>query len=259
MNLWFLIYIAVLLLVSTIAVMNWKSRYQATRKYITLKNKHQQVLDKFKATNKKINSHNKQFKKTNDEVKKLHKNAVKMQQKVKVAAQLNQNLNSKNQNITQKLTRLYVAKQSEISKLETKLAVLKMQLDLPATSIDQIEVLKFTVDRLDNILKEENETTDQRLLKLENRLLELDPPVIFSSEDCEQFEQLLEDDLTQINGISSKIATQLKEYGVFTYHQLASLSEDQIGEVCELLGESGEQLITEKWIEQARKRSNRQH
>lgn len=58
------------------------------------------------------------------------------------------------------------------------------------------------------------------------------------------------DDLTALKGIARMLEQRLHEFGVYTYAQIASWSEDQIKEFSARLAFK-DRILRERWVEQA--------
>jgi len=73
-------------------------------------------------------------------LKTLQSEVLKMEYKTVVATSLNKKLVAQNEEISKKITQLYSKKQDQIKELESELEVLKLHLDLPSTSTDQMQM-----------------------------------------------------------------------------------------------------------------------
>lgn len=180
-------------------------------------------------------------------VKELKTNVFKITHRYELAQQYTQKLKNQNTEISKKITQLFKLKQNQIVQLEDELKVLKSQSFVASTSTEQVEVLKDTVTRLESILIEEADDTDKHLTVLENRLLRYEPII-----DVLPDQKYYEDDLTKIVGIGPKLANILREYGVISFRQLAKMTENEISDVGKMLGEFGDRIIRDRWVEQAK-------
>jgi len=251
--------IVLLIIASSLAAYALKQKYKVKNQFLSLRDKHQKITSQYEISNLRSDVDKERYNLASKKAVSLEKKVTSLKTKTKKAIVENKKLAVEKADISKKITKLYQKKQRQISSLESELALLKIQMELPTTSIDQIELLKYTVSNLDDILKEEHESTDQRLLNLENKLMQLAPIDTGSVFEEESKHSLLEDDLTKIKGLNKKCSNILNDYGVKTYEQLAELSEQQVSEIRELLGDFASRIDKNKWIEQAASLNKRRH
>ena len=192
-------------------------------------------------------------KKSVTHAKELKKKIVKMEHKASHAREVTAKVQAQNKNITKKITQLFELKQAEIIGLEAELELRESQNVIATTSADQIGVLKSTVTRLDAILSEEASYNDKQLTMLEEKLLKHEPPEGLNDQP------VYEDDLTKIVGIGPKFAEALNGHGVKSYKQLAQMSEAEITKIGKTLGDFGDRVIRDGWIEQAKELDKYRH
>jgi len=180
-------------------------------------------------------------------VKKLNAKRAALEKRCQELEKGNSNLNHKNADIARKITQLYQAKQGEISKLHEKIELAKSRGGTATTSSQEIQFLKQTVERLESLLINESTNYEEHISELEKRLSQIQPIDVLQPPTT-----IEPDDLTEISGIGPKLSEFLREFGIISFHQLANMSDQELVRLSDELGDFGDRIIRDKWIEQAR-------
>ncbi|MBN2413981.1 hypothetical protein JXQ31_20065 [candidate division KSB1 bacterium] len=61
----------------------------------------------------------------------------------------------------------------------------------------------------------------------------------------------LKDDLKKINGIGCLLEKKLNKFGIYSYIQLASISETELEWLQDNIGAFPKRIVRDKWVEQA--------
>lgn len=178
--------------------------------------------------------------------KTLNNKSTVLAERCKHLEQGNNELNNKNTDIMNKITQLYQAKEAEISQLHLKIELAKSSGETAVTSTQEIQILKQTVERLENLLVEESASYESHISELEKNLSQMQPIDVLHT-----LATVKSDDLTKISGIGPKLNGFLREYGIVSFNQLANMSDEELQELSSELGDFGNRIFTDKWVEQA--------
>lgn len=166
----------------------------------------------------------------------------------------NNHLSDQNADIARKITQLYQAKQTEIGKLHSKIELAKSRGSIATTSSQEIQFLKQTVERLESLLIDESSHYEKQINELEDRLCEMQPLDVLAAPAT-----IEPDDLTEISGIGPKLKKFLSEFGIVSFYQLANMSNEELIRLSDELGDFGDRIVRDKWIEQAKLLNEKYH
>lgn len=180
-------------------------------------------------------------------IKRLNGTSATLEKQYKKLKSNNSNLQHKNADIARKITQLYQAKQTEITKLHEKIELAKSRGEVAVSSKDEIQFLKQTVQRLEKLIMDESMSYEEHISALESRLSEIQPIDVLQAPTT-----IERDDLTEISGIGPKLQEFLHEFGIVSFHQLANMSDEELVRLSDELGDFGGRIIRDNWVEQAR-------
>ncbi len=111
----------------------------------------------------------------------------------------------------------------------------------------QSERLQEELKASQRALADERRKSSARRAKLEARLAKLE-----AKRRAAGVESAADDDLSRIRGIGPVLHRKLKEAGVTSFHQIASWSDGDLGEVASKIGVAAGRIRSGGWVEAAR-------